>query len=207
MRSRLGARSLFLCCLVMLWAGGASGLSFTMADVAFSVGPASGTIQLVSGTEDAGPTGTTLSGTPGVADDIVVFRVVMSAGSIIEVGVGAGVFPAFISSTGSGTVAGPDVNVVNGAVTATGATLRTFSFDTDGNATADSLTGAGATSDSFWVTFANIGDGTQINFMVRNSGGTLQTVTGIVNLVPEPASLALLALGVGALTAIRFLRG
>jgi len=196
----------------MLWAGAASGLSFTMTDVAFSVGSApdtaTGTIQLVSGTEDAGPTGTTLSGTPGVADDILVFRVVMSAGSVIEVGVGAGVFPAFISSTGSGTVAGPDVNVVNGVVTGTGATLRTFSFDTDGNTTADLLTaGANGTSDSFWVTFANIGDGTQINFMVRNAAGTLQTVTGIVNLVPEPASLALLALGVGALTAIRFLRG
>jgi hypothetical protein len=180
-----------------------------MSDVAFSVGGSTGTIQLVSGTEDAGPTGTTLSGTPGGGDDILVFRVVMSANSIIEVGVGAGAFPVFITSSGSGTIAGPAVNVVNGVVTATGSTLRTFSFDTDGNATADLLTsGANGTSDSFWVTFANIGDGTQINFMVRHSNGsTLQTVSGIVNLVPEPAALALLVLGVGALTAIRFLRG
>lgn len=205
MRSRLGALPLFLCCLVILWAGAASSLSYTMADVNFVVGSASGTIQLVGGSENVGPTGTTLSGTPGVTDDLVIFRVVMSAGSVVEVGVGAGVFPAFITSSGSGTVAGPDVNVLNGAFTTTGATLRTFSFDSDGNLTADALSGAGATSDSFWVTFANLADGTQLNFMVR-SGATQLTFSGIVS-VPEPASLALLALGLAVLAGGRFLRG
>jgi hypothetical protein len=176
-----------------------------MSDVNFVVGSASGTIQLVGGSENAGPTGTTLSGTPGLSDDLVIFRVVMSAGSVVEVGVGAGVFPAFVTSSGSGRVDGPDVNVLNGAFTTTGATLRTFSFDTDGNTVADSLSGVGATSDSFWVSFANLADGTQLNFMVR-SGATQLTFSGIVN-VPEPAALALLALGLGVLAGGRFLRG
>jgi hypothetical protein len=176
-----------------------------MSDVNFVVGSASGTIQLVGGSENAGPTGTTLSGTPGLSDDLVIFRVVMSAGSVVEVGVGAGVFPAFVTSSGSGRVDGPDVNVLNGAFTTTGATLRTFSFDTDGNTVADSLSGVGATSDSFWVSFANLADGTQLNFMVR-SGATQLTFSGIVN-VPEPAALVLLVLGLGVLAGRRFLRG
>lgn len=206
MRSRLGAPPLFVLCLGMLWAGAASSLSYTMADVNFSVNGATGTIELVGGSENAGPTGTTLSGTPGVADDLVILRVVMSGGSITEVGVGAGAFPVFLNSSGSGTVAGPDVNVLNGAFTTTGATLRTFSFDTNGDTTADSLSnGPSGTSDSFWVTFANLADGTQLNFMVR-SGATQLTFTGIVN-VPEPAALTLLLLGFGAVAVRRFLRG
>jgi hypothetical protein len=172
-----------------------------MADVNFTVGTASGTIQLVGGSENAGPTGTTLSGTPGVADDLLIFRVVMSAGSVVEVG--AGIFMNL--SSGSGTVAGPDVNVLNGAFTTTGTSLRTFSFDTDGDSTADSLSGAGATSDSFWVTWANVADGATVSFMVNN-GTTQQTFLGTVNL-PEPTTLALLALGLAALAGRRILRG
>jgi hypothetical protein len=174
-----------------------------MADVSFTVGGASGTIQLVGGSESAGPTGTTLSGTPGGSDDLVIFRVVMSAGSVVEVGIGAvNPGPSFITSSGSGTVAGPDVNVVNGAITTTGSFTRTFSFDSDGNSTADSLSG---TSDSFWVTFANLADGATVNFMVNN-GSTQLTFQGIVY-VPEPGALALLLLGMGAVAGCRFLRG
>lgn len=198
MRSRLGAVPLSLLCLVMLWAGAASGLSYTMADVNFSFGGATGTIQLVGGSENAGGTGTTLSGTAGGSDDILIFRVVMSSGSVVEVGVG--IFLNF--STASGTVAGPDVNVVNGVVTTTGASLRTFSFDSDGNSTADSLSG---TSDSFWVTWANVADGATVSFMVNN-GTTQETFLGVVSL-PEPATLALLAIGLGAVASARFLRG
>lgn len=183
---------------VCLWAGAATALSFTMADVAFTVGGASGTIQLVGGSQDAGGTGTTLSGAPAAGDDILIFRVVMSSGSVVEVG--AGIFLNF--STGSGTVAGADVNVLNGAFTSTGASLRTFSFDTDGNTSADSLSG---TSDSFWVTWASVADGAQVSFMINN-GTTQQTFLGTVN-VPEPGGLLLVALGVGALAATRRLRG
>jgi hypothetical protein len=187
-----------LCGVVLAWAGAASALSFTMSDVAFSVGGSSGTIQLVGGSENAGPTGTTLSGAPGGSDDLLIFRVVMSSGSVVEVGVG--IFLNF--SSGSGTVAGANVNVLNGALTATGASLRTFSFDTDGNTTADSLSG---TSDSFWVTWANVADGATVSFMVNN-GTTQQTFTGVVNL-PEPAGLGLLLFGAGVLIASRFARG
>jgi hypothetical protein len=187
-----------LAAAVCLWAGAATALSFTMADVAFTVGGASGTIQLVGGSQDAGGTGTTLSGAPAAGDDILIFRVVMSSGSVVEVG--AGIFLNF--STGSGTVAGADVNVLNGAFTSTGASLRTFSFDTDGNTSADSLSG---TSDSFWVTWASVADGAQVSFMINN-GTTQQTFLGTVN-VPEPGGLLLVALGVGALAATRRLRG
>jgi hypothetical protein len=184
----------------MLWAGAASSLSYTMADVNFTVGGASGTIQLVAGSENVGPPGPSLSGTPGLTDDLLVFRVVMSSGSVVEVGVGI-----FLNlSSGSGTVAGPNVNVLNGAITSTGASLRTFSFDSDGNATADSLSGTG-TSDSFWVTWANVADGATVSFMVNN-GTTQQTFLGTVFL-PEPTALALLAVGLGALAIRRVLRG
>lgn len=193
-----GGFALGLVAAVCLWAGAASALSFTMADVAFTVGGASGTIQLVGGSQDAGGTGTTLSGAPAAGDDILIFRVVMTSGSVVEVG--AGIFLNF--STGSGTVAGPDVNVLNGAFTSTGASLRTFSFDTDGNTSADSLSG---TSDSFWVTWASVADGAQVSFMINN-GTTQQTFLGTVN-VPEPAGLLLVAFGVGALAATRRLRG
>jgi hypothetical protein len=193
-----GGIGLGLAAALLLWAGAASALSFTMADVAFTVGGASGTIQLVGGSENAGPTGTTLSGTPGGSDDLLIFRVVMSSGSVVEVG--AGIFLNF--STGSGTVAGAGVNVLNGAYTSTGASLRTFSFDTDGNSTADSLSG---TSDSFWVTWASVADGAQVSFMINN-GTTQQTFLGTIN-VPEPAGLLLVALGVGALAARRRFRG
>jgi hypothetical protein len=193
-----GGIGLGLAAALLLWAGAASALSFTMADVAFTVGGASGTIQLVGGSENAGPTGTTLSGTPGGSDDLLIFRVVMSSGSVVEVG--AGIFLNF--STDSGTVAGAGVNVLNGAYTSTGASLRTFSFDTDGNSTADSLSG---TSDSFWVTWASVADGAQVSFMINN-GTTQQTFLGTIN-VPEPAGLLLVALGVGALAARRRFRG
>jgi hypothetical protein len=128
----------------------------------------------------------------------LIFQVVMSSGSVVEVGVG--IFLNF--STGSGTIAGPDVNVVNG-ISATGATLRTFSFDTDGNTSPDSLSG---TSDQFWVTFANVSDGTTVSFMVDDGSAGLVTVLGTVNL-PEPNALTLLGLGLLTLAGTRFLRG
>jgi hypothetical protein len=188
-----------LCGLALTWAGAASALSFTMADVNFVTGNGStGTISLVGGSQGAGPTGTTLSGTPAGTDDLLIFQVVMSSGSVVEVGVG--IFLNF--STGSGTIAGPDVNVVNG-ISATGATLRTFSFDTDGNTSPDSLSG---TSDQFWVTFANVSDGTTVSFMVDDGSAGLVTVLGTVNL-PEPNALTLLGLGLLTLAGTRFLRG
>jgi hypothetical protein len=117
---------------------------------------------------------------------------------VVEVGVGI-----FLNlNSGSGTVAGPDVNVLNGAITTTGTSLRTFSFDTNGNSSADSLSG---TSDSFWVTWANVADGASVSFMVNN-GTTQQTFLGTVNL-PEPAALGMLALALGVLAGRRLLRG
>jgi hypothetical protein len=194
LRSRIGVVRLLLCGLALTWAGAASALSFTMAPVNFTVGSASGTITLVGGSQGAGPTGTTLSGTPGLTDDILIFQVVMSSGSVVEVGIGV---PSPLTlSTGSGTIAGAGVDVVNGTLTTTGAFTRTFSF------AGGSLSG---TSDQFWVTFASVSDPSTVAFMV-NDGSSQATVFGVVTL-PEPSFLSLLALGVVGLAGRRFLRG
>ena len=199
LRSRIVALRLLAFGLALAWAGAASAASFTMADVAFVTSNGStGTIELVGGSEGAGPTGTTLSGAPAGTDDLLIFRVVMSSGSIVEVG--ASIFLNF--TTGSGTVAGADVDVVNGSITPTSASVRTFSFDTDGNTVADSLSG---TSDSYWVTWASVTDGSTVSFMINDGTGQV-TVTGTVN-VPEPTTLALLGLGLFALSRARVLRG
>lgn len=199
LRSRSWALRLLAFGLAASWAGAASALSFTMADVNFvTTDGSTGTISLVGGSQGAGGTGTTLSGAAGGSDDLLIFQVAMSSGSVVEVGVG--IFLNF--STASGTVAGADVDVVNGILTTTGNTLRTFSFDSDGNMTADSLSG---TSDQFWVTFATVADGTSVSFMINDGTGQV-TVLGTVNL-PEPTTFALFGAGLLAMAGARFLRG
>ena len=172
----------------LFWASAASALPFAMADVNFSVGTATGTISLVGGSQGAGPTGTTLSGAPAGTDDILIFEITMTSGSIVELGIGIFLNP----STGSGTIADPDVDVVNGTVTATGPFLRTFSF------AGGSLSGT-STSDPFWVTWATVADGASVNFMI-NDGTTQGTPPGgVITLVPEPGTLLLAGLGVAGL--------
>lgn len=200
LRSRIGVVRLLLCGLALTWAGAASALSFTMADVPFVTSNGStGTIELVGGSQGAGGTGTTLSGAAGGSDDLLIFRVVMSSGSVVEVGVGLWApFPILpVLSTASGTIAGADVDVVNGTLTTTGPTLRTFSFS------ASPLSG---TSDQFWVTTAtSLSDGDTVAFMVNDGTGQV-TVLGTINL-PEPSTLALLGAGLLALAGTRLLRG
>jgi PEP-CTERM motif len=163
----------------------ASALPFTMAPVGFTIGSTSGTITLVGGGQGLGPTGTTLSGTPGLADDLLIFQVSVTSGSLVEVGVG--IFLNF--STGSGTIAGPDVNMVNGTVTATGPSLRTFS---------PSPSPLSATSDPIWVTWASVANGASVTFML-NDGTSQLPFTGVVSLVPEPGTLLLAGLGLAGL--------
>ena len=170
---------------VLLSVGTAQALSITPDPIPFTVGSASGTIDFLASTSGIPSGGAQLSGTTGAGDISLVFRVSVTSGSVVEVG--SSVF--LVSSTGSGTVAGPDVDVINGTVTATGPFLRTFSFS------GGPLT-AGNTSDAFFVSYASLSVGQTVTFMI-NDGTTQGTPTA--TLVPEPGALLLVGLGLGGL--------
>jgi hypothetical protein len=134
-----------------------------------------------------------LAGAVGVSDVTLIFQATVTSGALESLGVGAtGIGgPPFLSSTGAGRIAGPDVDVTG--VTGTAGT-RIFDFDGDGELD------AGQTSDYFFVSWASLPDDEtrQVNFMVNGSTGSDFTVSAVIT-APEPEVLGLLGLGLGGL--------
>jgi hypothetical protein len=189
-------RFLLLATLLALFVGAASSasaLSFTLSPdpISFTVGSASGSIALVGGSQGQGlPSGAIqLSGTTGASDDVLIFAVTVTAGTLDEVGVG--VFPPATLSSGSGWIAGSGVDVLIGP-TNTSAT-RSFNFAGGGLS-------VGQTSDAFFVSYASLGSGSSVNFSVK-SGASALTVSATSGLasVPEPGLAALLLGGLAVL--------
>ena len=158
----------------------------------YSDGDDTGTITLVGTATGVPVGGTVVAGTVGATDISLIFQVTVTAGSVESLGVGVLDTSPFggVSSTGAGRIAGPDTDVTT--VTGTAGT-RIFDFDADGQLD------VGQTSDLFFISYASLQDDeTQVvNFMVNGETGTDFTVSA--TLVPEPALLACLGLGLGIL--------
>jgi hypothetical protein len=179
--------------LALSMPNGAAALTINPNPQTFSNGTDIGSITLV-GTATGIPTGgSVLAGTVGATDITLIFQVTVTGGALESLGIGASGIagPPFLSSTGAGRIAGPDVDVTS--VTGTAGT-RIFDFDSDGQLD------AGQTSDLFFVSYASLPDDDtrQVNFMVNGSTGSDFTVSAVVT-APEPAVLGLLGLGIGGL--------
>jgi hypothetical protein len=179
--------------LVLLAPIGAAALTISPNPQTFSNGTDAGSITLVGTATGVPSGGTVLAGSVGVSDVTLIFQATVTSGALESLGVGAtGIGgPPFLSSTGAGRIAGPDVDVTG--VTGTAGT-RIFDFDGDGELD------AGQTSDYFFVSWASLPDDEtrQVNFMVNGSTGSDFTVSAVIT-APEPEVLGLLGLGLGGL--------
>jgi hypothetical protein len=179
--------------LVLLAPIGAAALTISPNPQTFSNGTDAGSITLVGTATGVPVGGTVLAGAVGVSDVTLIFQATVTSGALESLGVGAtGIGgPPFLSSTGAGRIAGPDVDVTG--VTGTAGT-RIFDFDGDGELD------AGQTSDYFFVSWASLPDDEtrQVNFMVNGSTGSDFTVSAVIT-APEPEVLGLLGLGLGGL--------
>jgi hypothetical protein len=179
--------------LVLLAPIGAAALTISPNPQTFSNGTDAGSITLVGTATGVPVGGTVLAGVVGVSDVTLIFQATVTSGALESLGVGASGIggPPFLSSTGAGRIAGPDVDVTS--VTGTAGT-RIFDFDGDGQLD------AGQTSEYFFVSYASLpDDGTrQVNFMVNGSTGSDFPVSAIIT-APEPEVLGLLGLGLGGL--------
>jgi hypothetical protein len=180
--------------LVVFAPVGADALTISPNPQTFSNGTDAGSITLVGTATGIPSGGTVLAGTVGVSDVTLIFQATVTSGALESLGVGASGIggPPFLSSTGAGRIAGPDVDVTS--VTGTAGT-RIFDFDGDGELD------AGQTSDYFFISYASLPDDEtrQVNFMVNGSTGSDFTVSAVIT-APEPQVFGLLALGLGGLT-------
>ena len=134
-----------------------------------------------------------------VTNDVLVFSLSLSGGStaVDGLGVGTNSIPLFSNPVGAGSFADSGGgNQVPSSVTASGVLLSAiFGFIPD-------TVSAGETTVDLFVTYSPAGSalaaGTTSNFMI--SSGTDFSVPALLAEIPEPTSLLLLALGLGALS-------